>query len=66
MGDKDYMPQHKRMAEGLGDSSHAHPARVAKFANGGKVPLKTGIPTNPITDAKRANGIPGMKRGGKC
>jgi len=54
------IPQHKRMAMGQKDIG---------FAKGGAVEtklLKTGIPTSPITDAKRANGIPGMKRGGRA
>lgn len=48
--------QHKRMA--MGDKPN-----TKKFANGGSVPR--GLPTSPITDSKRANGIPEMKRGGK-
>lgn len=35
------------------------------FAKGGIVPLKTGTPVNPITAAKRSNGVPGYKSGGK-
>lgn len=37
-----------------------------KMASGGAVPfLKSGKPTSPLTDAKRANGVPGFKKGGK-
>lgn len=28
--------------------------------------LKTGMPDSPLTKSKAANGIPGMKKGGKC
>lgn len=59
------IPQHKRMAMGKGLSSA--PSSSAKFAGGGRVGLlKTGIPTGPLTDAKRANGIKGYKAGGKA
>ena len=60
----DAVPQHKRLAMGkpIGVSS-----RKANFATGGKVALlKSGIPESPITKAKAANGVPGMKKGGKC
>lgn len=37
-----------------------------KMKAGGAVPyIKSGKPTSPLTDAKRANGIPGFKSGGK-
>jgi hypothetical protein len=50
--------QHKRMAMG---------GNARGYKTGGAVqPLKTGTPASPITKAKMANGIPGMKRGGKC
>lgn len=58
--------QHKRMAMGQ-DADHS--SRSAKFAKGGSVGvpnLKTGIPDTPITDAKRANGVPGFRGGGKA
>lgn len=63
MADKQ-ISQHKRMAMGDGV---ARPRKASKleFARGGVV-SKTGIPTSPITDSKRANGVPGMKKGGKC
>ena len=55
--------QHKSLA--MGDGLTKAPSRVDKFAKGGAVPnLKSGLPTSPITDAKRANGIPGLKKGG--
>ncbi len=57
------VPQHKRMA--MGD-------RVG-FKKGGSVsapsatkPLKSGIKNSPLEGVKRANGIPGMKKGGRC
>lgn len=34
-----------------------------KMAKGGKVPS---MPLNPVTEAKRENGVPGMKKGGKA
>ena len=33
---------------------------------GGPVLLKTGIPDSPMEKAKRDNGVPGMKKGGKA
>jgi len=51
--------QHKQMAMGQKPKVEGS----TKFARGG---LAKGIPTSPITDVKRANGIPGMKKGGKC
>lgn len=62
----DATPQHKRMAMGQ---------KVTGMKSGGPVmpsmPMaqsarKTGIPDSPITKVKAANGIPGMKKGGKC
>lgn len=56
MNDK-LIPQHKRLAMG----------ERAGFKKGGSVPArKTGIPDTPLEGAKRANGVPGMKHGGKC
>lgn len=57
--------QHKRMAMG---QDTVHTSSASKFAKGGSVGvpnLKTGIPDTPITDAKRANGVPGFCGGGK-
>lgn len=54
------IPQHKRMAMGSGAQG---------MKNGGpvRVPaLKTGMKDSPLENVKRANGIPGMKKGGKC
>lgn len=55
------IPQHKRMAMGQD--------RVG-FKKGGMVPnpkvVKGGVPNTPLTDVKRVNGIPGMKKGGAC
>ena len=56
--------QHKLLAMGksVGGSD-----KKDKFASGGSVsPMKTGLPTSPLTDAKRNNGIPGFKKGGKA
>jgi hypothetical protein len=58
----DQMGQHKMMAMGKGIRGAV--SSTAKFARGGGV-LKSGVPTTPLTDAKRSNGIPGMKKGGK-
>jgi len=58
------IPQHKQMAMGQ-EPRVGGIGAAGKYARGGSV-LKTGIPTSPITDAKRANGVPGMKKGGKC
>lgn len=52
------IPQHKKLAMG----------QTPGFKVGGFVPSadrKTGIPDTPIEKAKRANGVPGMKKGGK-
>lgn len=50
--------QHKRLA--MGDT-------VKGYAKGGLIGThKQNLPTNPVTDAKRANGIKGFKGGGKC
>ena len=61
MANNSQVNQHHRLAmgENIGHGS-------AKFAKGGRVaPLKSGLPTSPVTDAKRANGVPGFKKGGK-
>ena len=49
------VPQHKRMAMG---------EKVSGMKAGGAV-RKTGMAMNPVEKAKRANGVPGMKMGGK-
>jgi hypothetical protein len=51
--------QHKQMAMGQTPKVGAG----GNYARGGSV---KGIPTSPITDVKRSNGIPGMKKGGKA
>lgn len=56
MKDKKLIPQHTRMAMGEKLTGQA-------LKKGGRV---TGMPMNPITKARRSNGIPGMKDGGKC
>lgn len=54
--------QHKRMAMGQDITP--------KFARGGLVDkarqLKTGFGDGPVEMAKRRNGVPGYKKGGKC
>lgn len=61
----DKVPQRKRMAMGAGPLP-------GNFKKGGliaspKVPSnKTGLRDSPIETIKRANGIPGMKKGGSC
>lgn len=45
---------------------------VKGYAKGGSIGMSPvvkptgGLPESPITRAKHANGIPGMKKGGKC
>jgi hypothetical protein len=57
---KQPMNQHKRMAMGGN-------ARGYKMGGSVETPLlKTGTPRTPIVKAKMANGIPGMKKGGRC
>lgn len=53
------IPQHKRMAMGQ---------KPAGYKAGGliKPGRDTGFKDTPIEKAKRANGIPGMKKGGSC
>lgn len=59
------IPQHKRMAGG---------DKAVGFKKGGAVPsigmpsapIKSGVKDTPLEKVKRANGIPGMKRGGSC
>ena len=49
--------QHKRLA--MGDT-------VKGYAKGGVIGTdRMHLPTSPLTDAKRANGVPGMCDGGK-
>lgn len=54
--------QHKQMAMGQ-EPKVGSIGQAGKYARGGAV---RGIPTSPITDVKRANGVPGMKKGGKA
>jgi hypothetical protein len=57
MATKQALNQHKAIAMGV------KPA----FKGGGAVPfLKSGKKDTPLEAAKRANGIPGFKKGGKC
>lgn len=53
------IPQHKRMAMGQ---------KPQGYKTGGLVrPTRdTGLQDTPLEKAKRANGIPGMKKGGHC
>lgn len=52
--------QRKRMAMGEGKIG---------FKDGGSLPApkidKSGVPMSPLTKAKRDNGIPGFKKGGR-
>lgn len=67
--------QHKLMAMGKGIKSPGA-AGVSKtkteFARGGSIVaantrlLKSGTPDSPLENAKRNNGIPGFKDGGKA
>ncbi len=48
--------QHKRLA--MGDT-------VKGYAKGGSIgTMRQHMPTSPVTDAKRANGVKGMSSGG--
>lgn len=53
--------QHKEMAMGKKVASKSAP--VTKMKKGGAV---KGLPSGPLVTAKRMNGIPKMKDGGKC
>lgn len=55
--------QHKRLAMGKSLQANSPGVRQAKFANGGAV---KGLPISPVTEAKRKDGIPDMKKGGKA
>lgn len=61
-GDNSLIPQHQRMAMGQSVNGMNRGAG-GRFAAGGAV--TRGLPTNPITDSKRGNGVPGMKKGGR-
>lgn len=51
--------QHHRNATGALDLKTGGSVRTPAL-------LKSGTPDTPLENAKRANGIPGMKKGGKC
>lgn len=59
--DKKPINQHKRVA--MGDT-------IKGYAKGGRVGLPetgvSGAAKNPLTAARRGNGLKGMKDGGKC
>lgn len=59
--DKKPIPQHKRVA--MGDT-------IKGYAKGGRVGMPdakvSGSAKNPLTAARRGNGVKGMKDGGKC
>lgn len=57
------IPQHKRMA--MGDKTAGCYAKGGAVRQSGSSLLKTGTPDTPLEDAKRANGLVGMKTGGK-
>ena len=63
--------QHKLLAMGKGLKSPGDAGvskRKTEFARGGSTGrlLKTGTPDSPLENAKRNNGIPGFKAGGKA
>lgn len=62
----DNISQHKRMA--MGEKPGFKKGGLVMGSNPpAKVPsLKTGMRDTPMETAKRNNGIPGMKKGGKC
>lgn len=55
---KQAINEHKRMA--MGGNARGYKAGGSV----GNPVLKTGTPQTPITKAKSANGVPGMKKGG--
>lgn len=61
MADSTKINQHKRMAAG---------SMPAGYRRGGSIVAPPSKPTpgavNPLRGAKQSNGIPGMKKGGKC
>jgi hypothetical protein len=58
---KKAIPQHKRLAQG---GEHT----PLGYARGGSVGTGhvSGTAKNPLTAARRNNGVKGMKEGGKC
>lgn len=63
-----YIGQHKRMAMGEKVTGMKKGGAVAPAKNLNPAPNmnKSGIPQNPMVTQKANNGIPGMKKGGKC
>jgi hypothetical protein len=58
------IPQHKQMAMGKMTQGYANGGAVN--GNRGARLMKTGIPDSPLEDAKRRNGVVGMKKGGRA
>lgn len=58
------IPQHKKIA--MGDKPAFKNGGFVKMAPAKPAMLKTGIKDSPLEKSKRANGIPGMKVGGKA
>jgi hypothetical protein len=56
----DAINQHKRMAMGQGMKKGGLVKPVSAS------PPKSGLKNSPIENVKRANGVPGMKKGGAC
>lgn len=60
--------QHKRMAMGEKVSGMKKGGKVSapKMMNPAPNMNKSGMPQSPITTQKATNGLPGMKKGGRC
>jgi hypothetical protein len=58
---KDCVNQHKRMAMGQAPAGYA---RGGVVGAGPMVAPPSGRPRSPLTNARRNNGVPGMKKGG--
>jgi len=62
----DNISQHKRMAMGQQVTGMKKGGPVVKPAPMTAPIPKTGMRNSPIENVKRVNGVPGMKKGGKC
>ena len=58
------LPLHKRLAMGDTLKGYAKGGTVGSDLN--IISVRPGKAANPLTAAKRVNGIPGYKKGGKC
>lgn len=63
MADKN-VPQHKRMA--MGQRVNYRAGGGVSISNISSTALKSGKPDSPLEKAKRQNGVPGMRKGGKA